>query len=334
MAQASNNGGTASAFEFDLNAPLMSSQGLYVIYKGKEGAENVVALRGLNVEVGTGEFLAIVGPSGSGKSSLLRCIGGLQHPSAGLVKYYGVDITRYDEQQLVPFRRDFIGFVFQEGNLLESLTGFQNVLRTLRYAGVNPSEAKERASEVLTQLGLKSRMHDLPKRLSGGERQRVSIARALANRPRFILADEPTGNIDYANTENVMGIFRDLHKELETSFLLVTHSQHVASYADRKLELRDGRFTGEHGSDFDLQNLDESRAVIIDDDGSLSLPPEMLGLLTEYGNLWEFRVDVKENLPRIIGFPQGTQKGQVCPVCNNPVEPTDFQCKNCGANLR
>ena len=313
---------------------LMKTTGLYSIYKGKEGAANVVALKGINLEIKKGEFVAVVGPSGSGKSTLLRCIGGLQNPSAGIINYMGQDITKISESDLVPFRRDTVGFVFQEGNLLDTYSGYQNVVRTLRYAGIGYTEARERASNTLDLLGLKSRMHDLPHRLSGGERQRVAIARAIASNPRLILADEPTGNIDHANTENVMGLFHDLHRDLDMSFMIVTHSQHVSSYASRTLELRDGRFIAAHGEDFDITDLEESRAVIINDDGSLILPPEMVGLLGQYGTLWDFKVDFKKGTPKIIAKPTMDTAIQNCPVCKNPVPEGAFHCKKCGATLK
>ncbi len=322
---------TEVTFDKDM---LMKTSGLYSIYKGKEGATNVVALKGINLEIKKGEFVAVVGPSGSGKSTLLRCIGGLQNPSAGIINYMGQDITKISETDLVPFRRDTVGFVFQEGNLLDTYSGYQNVVRTLRYAGIGYSEARERAENTLDLLGLKSRMHDLPHRLSGGERQRVAIARAIASNPRLILADEPTGNIDHANTENVMGLFHDLHRDLDMSFMIVTHSQHVSSFASRTLELRDGRFIAAHGEDFDITDLEESRAVIINDDGSLILPPEMIGLLGQYGTLWDFKVDFKSGSPKIIAKPEEAIAPKNCPVCKATVPAGAFHCKKCGATLK
>ncbi|MHA2173037.1 MAG: ABC transporter ATP-binding protein [Candidatus Kariarchaeaceae archaeon] len=312
---------------------LMQANGVFAIYKGKEGASNIVALKGINLEVNYSEFIAIVGPSGSGKSTLMRCLGGLQHPSAGAVVIEGTDITKLDEDELVPFRRDKIGFIFQEENLLESISGFQNVAKTLRYAGNGYSESRNRAKEILGSLGMSSRMHALPAKLSGGERQRVAIARALANSPALIIADEPTGNLDHENTENVMGMFQDLHTDSNSSFLLVTHSQHVASYASRSIELVDGRFTGQH-AEIDVDDLMASREIIINDDGSLTLPPEMLGVLAEYGKLWGFSLNFEDDAPKIIGIPSLTPGLTNCPVCNNPVTHDMFACKNCGAILK
>lgn len=321
------------AYELLKEDILMKSSGVYSIYKGKEGATNVVALKGINLEVKRGEFIAIVGPSGSGKSTLMRCLGGLQNPSAGIINYENVDITKLTEGELVPFRRNTVGFVFQEGNLLNTMSGYQNVVRTLRYGGTPYTEARKRANETLGILGLQSRMHDLPHRLSGGERQRVAIARAIAPNPKIILADEPTGSVDYANADNIMGLFKDLHNDLDMSFIVVTHSQHVSSFADRNLELRDGKFTGQHDDEFDPYNLEETRAVIIDDDGSLVLPPEMIGLIQSYGNLWGFSLQMENGEPKIVAAPT-TEELTQCPVCNKPVESGAFICKSCGATLR
>ncbi len=252
----------------ETNQILVKAQGLYSIYEGLEGANNVVALRGLNLEMKKGEFVAIVGTSGAGKSTLLRTLGGLQKPSAGSIRYFGRDISRMSENELVPIRRSTIGFIFQEGNLMPELSGFDNVVRTLRYSGVGFSEARKRARTILDRLGMTSRMHDLPHRLSGGEQQRIAIARAISNNPSLILADEPTGNIDAQNTEQVMQLFKELHKELDTAFLIVTHSQHVASFADRSLELSDGMIIGQHGAGSDIYSLEESRSVIISENGT------------------------------------------------------------------
>lgn len=311
---------------------LMDAKGIFAIYKGKAGTSNVVALRGINLEVQHGEFISIVGPSGSGKSTLMRCLGGLQRPSAGSIFFDTKDIAQLDEDELVPFRREKIGFIFQEGNLLESLSGYQNVVRTLRYAGTSFTQSRKRASEILDALGMTSRMHSLPSRLSGGERQRVAIARALANQPSLVIADEPTGNIDYGNTENVMGIFGDLHKDMNTSFLLVTHSQHVASFAERSIELRDGRFTGQH-TEIDVDDLTATREVIINHDGTLTLPPDILPILEKHGNLWDFRLKLDNKVPRIIATPSSAELS-TCPVCKNPVAEDLSYCTNCGATLK
>ncbi len=311
---------------------LMDAKGLYSIYQGLEGANNVVALRGLNLEMVKGEFVAIVGTSGAGKSTLLRTLGGLQKPSAGAIRYYGEDISQMSEESLVPIRRSTIGFIFQEGNLIPELSAFDNVVRTLRYSGVGFSESRKRAGAILKRLGMESRMHDLPHRLSGGEQQRVAIARALSNNPSLILADEPTGNLDAKNTEQVMQLFKELHREMDTAFLIVTHSQHVASFADRSVELSDGMIIGQHNAGSDIYSLEESRSVIIGDTGNMTLPPELLEILKTYGNKWDFTFDQNGNGPRIIGKPS-LQSHENCPVCDVPLNGDKFHCQSCGAKL-
>lgn len=317
---------------------LLDAQNLYCIYKGKEGSSNVVALRGINLEMKQGEFISIVGPSGSGKSSLLRILGGLQIPTAGNISYFGNDITKISEENLVPFRRSTVGYVFQEGNLLPTISAFQNVVQTLRFSGKSRKEARNKATELLTLLGVKGRMHDIPARLSGGERQRVAIARAMANDPKIILADEPTGNVDYTNAEVIMGLFKDLHKEFNTGFLIVTHSKHISSYSDRTVELKDGRFIGQHTGEYDITKLGESREVIISEDGTLILPPEMVPLVGTFGKLWDFKVHFTGDLPNITARPissetTGEPTQGVCPICKVEISGTSFFCKSCGAKL-
>jgi ABC-type lipoprotein export system ATPase subunit len=317
---------------------LLNAQNLYCIYKGKEGSSNVVALRGINLEMKQGEFISVVGPSGSGKSSLLRILGGLQIPSAGNIIYFGNDITKISEEHLVPFRRSTVGYIFQEGNLLPTISAFQNVVQTLRFAGKTRREARRKASELLSLLGVKSRMHDIPAKLSGGERQRVAIARAMANDPRIILADEPTGNVDYANAEIIMGLFKDLHKEFNTGFLIVTHSKQISSYSDRSIELKDGRFIGQHTGEYDITKLGESREVIISEDGTLILPPEMVPLIETYGNLWDLNVHFTGAIPNISARPISQEIASeptqgLCPVCKAEIVGAPFFCKSCGAKL-
>lgn len=311
---------------------ILSANNVYSIYDGLEGAANVVALRGLNLHVEKGEFIAIVGTSGAGKSTLLRTLGGLQKPSAGSIRDYDQEISRMAESDLVPLRRQTIGFIFQEGNLLAEFSAFENVVKTLRYAGVKYSEAIERAEAILRKLDLGSRMHDLPHRLSGGEQQRVAIARALANKPALILADEPTGNLDSQNTDHVMKIFKELHNKSDTAFLIVTHSQHVASYADRSIELSDGTIIGQHGLGSDLYALEASRSISVSPNGTLTLPPEMLGVLDTYGLQWNFKFDLNGHGARIIGSPS-IQNLKLCPVCKVKLNGEKFHCKSCGAKI-
>ncbi len=312
---------------------LLEARGLYAIYRGLEGAENVVALRGLDMMIQQREFVSVVGTSGAGKSTLLRILGGLQRPSAGSLRYFGQEITNLSEDLLVPFRRNTIGFIFQENNLLAEHTAYENVFKTLRYAGVSYGASVKRAKEVLDQLGMTSRMNARPQHLSGGELQRVAIARALANKPQLILADEPTGNLDHENTDQVMGLLKDLHNEMNTSILIVTHSPHVASFSGRNIELSDGKIVGLHDAGSNIYALEESRAVIVSETGSMTLPPEIMPAIEQYGSLWNFRFELLNDQPRIIATPKSASHG-VCPVCNTPIKANSSFCTSCGAQLQ
>jgi ABC-type lipoprotein export system ATPase subunit len=267
-------------------------------------------------------------------------LGGLQEPSAGNVFYDGVNLQKIPEEKRVPFRRKTVGYVFQEGNLIPTISALNNIVQTLKFAGATRFEARKRAKELLTLLGVEERMHALPTHLSGGERQRVAIARALANDPLVLLMDEPTGNLDYKNAENVMEMIVKLRNELGTSCLIVTHSKHIASFTDRSLELHDGRFIGQHGGDLKLESLEKSRQVFISPDGILTIPPEMRKLIETHGELWDMRVENgKDRDPKIILEVSrkkdhiGPDHGGVCPVCKNAVSQDEFFCNMCGAKL-
>jgi len=203
------------------------------------GAEPLTILHPLSLDIDRGQFIAIVGPSGSGKSTLLGLIAGLDAPSSGAVAIDGVDITRLGEDALAKLRGEKIGFVFQFFHLIPSLTAFENVAVPMEIAGAR--DARQRAQRLLDEVGLTGRAHHYPSQLSGGEQQRVALARALANNPPILLADEPTGNLDSANGRHIMELFRDIHRSRGTTIVLVTHDADLASLADARLSLRDGR---------------------------------------------------------------------------------------------
>jgi putative ABC transport system ATP-binding protein len=204
------------------------------------GKTAVDALRGVDLSVQSGEFVALVGPSGSGKSTLLHLIGGLVRPTGGEVWVNGLELGRSSDQQLVAYRRDTLGFVFQSFNLLPIKLAWENVAVPLMLAGMPPAQRKGRALEILAQLGLGLRGDHRPSELSGGEQQRVAIARALANHPRLLLADEPTGNLDSRTGSEIMALLQRLVRDEGLTMLLVTHDMNVARYADRIVHLRDG----------------------------------------------------------------------------------------------
>jgi putative ABC transport system ATP-binding protein len=201
----------------------------------------VRAVNGVDLDVPTGQMLAVMGPSGCGKSTLLHMLGGLERPTGGQVWLAGERIDGASERALAKLRRRSVGFVFQAFHLVEELSALENVELPLLLAGVSPRAAKRRANLLLDQVGLAGRVRHLPWELSGGERQRVAVARALANEPLVVLADEPTGNLDSAASLDVLRLFADLRAGGQT-LVMVTHDERVASTADRLISMRDGMF--------------------------------------------------------------------------------------------
>ena len=203
------------------------------------GKVPVNALQGVNLKVEKGDFVAILGPSGSGKSTLLNMIGALDKPTEGKVFINGVDVSTLNDNQLADLRRS-IGFVFQFFNLIPRLNAIGNVELTLSIAGLGKNERRKRAEELLESVGLKERMKHKPTELSGGERQRVAIARALANNPRFLLMDEPTGNIDSKTAKEIIGLVKRLNKDEGVTIIMITHDQQLATQAKRIVKMLDG----------------------------------------------------------------------------------------------
>jgi putative ABC transport system ATP-binding protein len=204
------------------------------------GTIEVAALRDVSLRIDDNEFVAVSGPSGSGKSTLMNILGCLDVPTSGIFRLAGHDVQSFDENQLSDVRNRFIGFVFQQFNLLAYLPAWRNVELPLIYAGVRPSERRRRALEALDTVGLASRADHRPGELSGGQQQRVAIARALVTEPGMILADEPTGNLDSASSADVLDLLQDLHAAGRT-IVLITHESDIASRASRTIVIRDGR---------------------------------------------------------------------------------------------
>jgi putative ABC transport system ATP-binding protein len=203
------------------------------------GKVPVDALRGVDLKVESGDFLAILGPSGSGKSTLLNLIGALDKPTEGKMLVEGVDISTLNDNQLADIRRR-VGFVFQFFNLIPRLTARANVELSMSIAGMSKAERRKRAEELLQTVGLKERMNHKPAELSGGEQQRVAIARALANNPKFLLMDEPTGNIDSKTAREIMELIRKLNEEKGVTIIMVTHDQRLAIETKRIVQMFDG----------------------------------------------------------------------------------------------
>ena len=205
----------------------------------RSGSLTVDALRGVTAHIDEGEYVAIMGPSGSGKPTLMNILGCLDVPSAGSYLLGGEDVSRMTESDLAVVRNQRIGFVFQQFNLLAAMTALRNVELPLMYAGASRAERRHRAHEALAKVGLADRVEHRPGELSGGQQQRVCIARALVTDPDIILADEPTGNLDSRSTADVLALLADLHGQGRT-IILITHEHDVAEVAERQLLIRDG----------------------------------------------------------------------------------------------
>ena len=217
--------------------PVLQLQDVRKTYK--TGTVEVEALRGISLTIDDGEFVAIMGPSGSGKSTLMHILGCLDVPTEGRYLLAGEDVSDMDEEELAEARNQRIGFVFQQFNLLSSLTAQRNVELPLSYAGLSRETRARRAQEALERVGLGDRRRHRPGELSGGQQQRVAVARALATDPALVLADEPTGNLDSTATEDVLGLFDELHEQGRT-VVLITHEAEVARRAKRIIHVRDG----------------------------------------------------------------------------------------------
>jgi putative ABC transport system ATP-binding protein len=208
----------------------------------KMGNTNVNILKGISLNVDAGEFVAIVGESGSGKSTLLNILGGLMACDNGEIIINDNHIEKLTENELALFRRNNLGFIFQTYNLLPQLSALENVEMPLIFSGISKNERRTRAKEMLERVGLADRMEHKPAELSGGQQQRVSIARALINNPKVILADEPTGNLDSKTSIEILNLLKELNQTYNMTFLVVTHSQVVYKYADKIVKMEDGVF--------------------------------------------------------------------------------------------
>jgi len=318
---------------FDLPSDvLVATLDVYKIYR--EGEIETVALGSISLIIREGEMLAVVGPSGSGKSTLLGVLGGMIQPTTGAVYWSACrqNISRLDPEIVVDIRRRFIGFVFQETNLIPHLSALQNVELSARIAGL--SKSRDRAKYLLERVGLSDRTGFIPGMLSSGERQRVAIAGALINDPKLVLADEPTGNVDLATSEEILELFAELNQETGVGFFIVTHSQQVASRAKRVLEIRDGVIVGSHGRGVDVRDLNKSRILNLDSRGRLFIPPHLLNQLGK-PNRFQARVErgeiilapyVKEEVEAMIPF-------VTCRICGKVVKERRMACPKCGSTL-
>ncbi len=211
----------------------------------KTGKSEVIALRGLNLDIREGEIVTIMGPSGCGKTTLLNLIGGLDRPTAGSITVSGQNIANLSDAELIRFRREKVGFVFQFFNLVPTLTAYENVELPMRLAAKPASYRKARVEELLDLVNMKERAVHRPDELSGGEQQRIALATALANDPEIILADEPTGELDTKTGREVLKLFKTLRDEYNKTLIIVTHDLRISEFADRSFTIIDGLITGQ-----------------------------------------------------------------------------------------
>jgi len=258
-------------FPGDGDSSIIELIGVRKVYHS--GIFEVEALRGVDLRIDEGEMVAIVGPSGSGKSTLMHILGCLDVPTAGHYLLSGQDVSGMDEAELAHVRNQRIGFVFQQFNLLPSMTAWRNVELPLAYAGVARSERRDRALVALSRVGLSDRVNHRPGELSGGQQQRVAVARALVTDPAVLLADEPTGNLDSHSTDEILGLFTELHTSGRT-VILITHESDVAAVAERVVRMRDGA-VDERGGLEDVIPHNRARLVPAGN-GSPNPPPEQL----------------------------------------------------------
>jgi len=228
-----------TAKETDPNGIVVLTEDLWRVYK--VGTQQVPALRGVNLNIEPGRFVAVKGRSGSGKTTLLNCVGGLDHPTSGLVRVFGHDLAELHGEQLTRWRREQVGFVFQSFGLLPTLSAYENVELMLRIVGVHGNERRERALHCLDLVGLAKWAQHRPYEMSGGQQQRVGIARALANTPQLILADEPTGELDSTTAREILALFRRIVEDEHVTLVMATHDALVDEYVDEVLQLKDGQ---------------------------------------------------------------------------------------------
>jgi len=314
---------------------IIMANDIYKIYK--TGEIETVALRGVSLQIFQGEIVAVIGPSGSGKTTLTNILGGTLRASAGQVYWSNIrqDIQKLDDRTITAARRGFIGFIFQVDNLLHHMSARRNIELSARIAGLSKQWRKKRSTELLEAVGLENRMNHLPGQLSGGERQRVAVACALMNNPKLVLADEPTGDLDLINAEQLLDLFKELNRTYGTAFLIVTHSQMIASKARRTLELRDGIVSGTHDAGVYLKQLEKTRVLELDNQDRLPMPDNVLRQL---GNPRRFQVDVEAGhvilTPSTAADAVAVQVRLVtCRICGKLVSSNRVTCPNCGTSL-
>ncbi len=259
--------------------PFIECHDLIKLYQDEVSGLQVPALRGVDLRIEKGELIAIIGPSGAGKTTLINIIGGLDKPSAGYVRVGDIIVNKLKGKALTRYRREYVGFLYQlpEKNLIWNLSAIKNVMLPMKIAGkLSLGEQKKRAEYLLEKVGLLERKNHKPYQLSGGEAQRVGIAVALANDPYILLADEPTGELDSATTFQIIDFFKQLNEDLGKTIIVVTHDHRFANMTKRAMRIQDGRVTSFHRAvDPNLPSVDREEIVYVDDHGNLRIPEDV-----------------------------------------------------------
>lgn len=277
---------------------LVECKDLIKIYPAPIEGLNFPALRGLHLSIRKGELISIIGPSGAGKTTLLRLISAYDHPSSGEIWFEGRLVNKFTDAELLKYRQE-VGIMYQSprDNLIWGLSALDNVLFPVRYAGKFIPNHKQKASELLNKLGLKRKEARKPSHLSGGEQQRVAIAVALANEPKLLLADEPTGELDSFTTALIIDYFKELNKELGVTICVATHDRRFSKMTNRTYKIQDGRLTTLQVQVEDVKHVEREEVVIIDSQGNLRLPSE---ILNQFNGVTSAKVIVRGNKIELI----------------------------------
>ncbi|NHJ48105.1 MAG: ATP-binding cassette domain-containing protein [Asgard group archaeon] len=315
----------------DILMPILNIEEVYKIYQSEK--TETAALRGVSMSIYPGEKVALIGPSGAGKTTLVNIAAGLLPPTSGKIFWSGIsrDISRLSQEQIVRERRQFAGLVFQETKLISHLNVLQNVKLGGHLAGKSSAEIDERAKMLIDLVGLTDRIKHRPGMLSGGERQRVALAASLITNPKLIIADEVTASLDPLTGEKILDVLEDINRELNVALLVATHSQQVASRAERIIEIKDGVILAIHGKSIRLRDLAETRRLAVDNQNRISLPEDMMNLL---GKPQSFKAQIVGQQIH-LSIPEDevyeVEKVLTCSVCGALAEEGSRVCKNCGS---
>jgi ABC-type lipoprotein export system ATPase subunit len=314
-----------------LNRPILHLDEIYKIYKSEK--TETTALRGVSLSVYPGEKVALIGPSGAGKTTLTNISGGLLQPTSGKVFWSGIakDISRLQSEQIIKERRNFAGLVFQETKLIPHLNVMQNIKLGGHLAGIDDDKLTDRANMLVDLVGLTERKKHRPGMLSGGEKQRVALASALICNPKIIIADEITASLDPLTGERILDVLDNINEELDVALLVATHNQQVASRMERIIEIKDGIILATHGKRVKLRSLAETRQLAVDNQRRIAIPEDIMHLL---GNPRSFKAKL-QNEKIILSIPEDEfydlDEIITCPVCGALVEKGSQVCKNCGS---